>query len=157
MIIHNRKEIENYLLVSEALDRAAERKVQEQTKRSGKKQVYSPQAEECLHSYLQTHRHHITAQYLKCARQFARSHSPGTDESTITEKTLAEFESSWKRPLDMIPGKDAISGFNELLQDQFGISVTTTAVINAMRMEEIPAEIVELVTKLGTFATRKPG
>ena len=156
MIIHNRKEIENYLLVPEALDRAAERKAQEQTRRSGKKQVYSPQAEECLHSFLQTHRHHITAQYLKCAHQFARSHSPGTDESTIIEKTLKELEPPWERPLDMIPGKDAISGFNEFLQDQFGISVTTTAVINAMRMEEIPAEIVGLVKKLDTFATSKP-
>ena len=157
VIIHNRKEIENYLLVPEVLDRAAERKVQEQTRRSGIKQVFSPQAKECLHSFLQTHRHHITAQYLKCARQFARSHSPRTDESTITEKTLAEFESSWERPLDMIPGKDAISGFNELLQDQFGISVTTTAVIDAMRIEEIPAEIVELVKKLDTFATSESG
>ena len=157
VIIHNRKEIENYLLVPEALDRAAEKKVQEQTKRSGNKQVYSPQAEKCLNSFLQTHRHHITAQYLKYACQFARSHSPTTDESTITEKTLAEIESSWERPLDMIPGKDAISGFNELLQDQFGISVTTTAVIDAMRIEEIPAEIVELVDKLDTFTTSEPG
>lgn len=157
VIIHNRKEIENYLLVPEALDRAIERKVQEQAKRSGKKQVYSPQAEECLHSFLQTHRHRITAQHLKCARQFARSHSPGTDESTIIEKTLEEIESSWERPLDMIPGKYAISGFNQLMQDQFGISVTATAVIDAMRIEEIPAEIVELVKKLDTFATSEPG
>ena len=157
VMIHDRKEIENFLLVPNTLDRAAERKVHEQTKRSGKEQAYSARAAEFLHRFSQARKQHVAAQYLKCARQFARIHSPGTDESTVTEKALEEFETSWQRPLYMVSGKEAMSRFNELLQDQFGVSVTTTAVVDAMRMEEIPTEVVELVEQLDTFATNRTG
>ena len=51
VIIHDRKEIENFLLVPDALDRAAERKVQEQIRRSGRVQEYSPIAGVFLQSF----------------------------------------------------------------------------------------------------------
>ena len=156
VIIHDRKEIENFLLVPDALDRAAERKVHEQNRRSGGEQSYSAQAGGFLHCFSEERKKHVTAQYLRCASQFARIHSSGTDESTITENALGEFESSWQRPLNMISGKEAMSRFNELLQDQFGVSLTTTAVIDAMRMEEIPEEVVELIEQLDTFAKGRP-
>lgn len=57
----------------------------------------------------------------------------------------------------MISGKEAMSRFNELLQDQFGVSLTTTAAIDAMRIEEIPEEVVEFIERLDTFAKGRPG
>ena len=75
----------------------------------------------------------------------------------ITEKALVEFETAWQRPLYMISGKEAMSSFNELLQEQFGVSVTPTAAIDAMRMEEIPGEVVGLIEQLDVFATCKAG
>ena len=156
VIIHDRKEIENFLLVPDALDRATERKVKEQMKRSGRVQEYSRSAGEFLQSFSHTRKTYVTAQYLKSARQFARHHSSGLDDSTITERALDEFELSWEQPLHMVSGKDAMGRFNEQLQERFGISVTTTSVIDSMRMEEIPPEMVDLVKQLEVFANATP-
>ena len=157
VLIHDRKEMENFLLVPPALDRAAERKVHEQNRRSGGNEAYSSQADEFLHAFSEERKQHVTAQYLRCARQFARVTSSGTDESVITEKALGEFEAAWQQPLHMISGKETMSSFNGLLQEQLGISLTPTAVIDAMQLEEIPGEVVNLIEQLHTFATSKPG
>ena len=154
--IHERKEIENYLLVPSALERSARKKVEEQARRSGNDQVYSTQTAVFLHSFAQSRRQYVAAQCIKSACQFAKAHSFGVDESTITEGALEEFELSWEHPLNIVPGKDAMSVFNEQLQDLYGVSVTATAVIDAMRTEEVPDEIVDLVEKLEKFSTSRP-
>ena len=53
----------------------------------------------------------------------------------------------------MIPGKDALSAINQCLQDKYSVSVTQTAIIDAMSVDEIPAEMIVLVRILAKFAS----
>jgi len=95
------------------------------------------------------------SQYLAERRRFERVHSPTTHEATVNEVALDEFEESWKvenKRLAIIPGKEAISFLNQHLQNEYGVSLTPTAIIDALRIDEVPAEIQTLVRNLSKFS-----
>jgi hypothetical protein len=54
--------------------------------------------------------------------------------------------------LQVIPGKEALSRYNQYLQSEFGVSVTATGIVDAMRVDEIPGGIRDLLTELSNFA-----
>jgi hypothetical protein len=76
----------------------------------------------------------------------------------MAEAALRELEACWtnqKERLQVIPGKEALSRFNQYLQSEFGVSVTATGIIDAMQVGEIPDEIRNLLTELSNFAMAK--
>ena len=152
--IFNRKEIENYLLVPESVDRAARRKVDERAKRTGKTLKYVSCAEDFLAEFAKAKRSYVTAQCLKLRRQFERGRSPHIDEATVNELRLTEVDEAWKNFTDLLPGKEVLSRLNERLQNDYGVSVTATAVIDAMHVDEIPEEISKLVDTLEKFSSK---
>jgi hypothetical protein len=85
-------------------------------------------------------------------RRFERSHSPNIAEESIIEMALAEVEVNWAAPLRLVPGKEALAAVNEHLQQCFGVNVTPTAIVEAMRLEEVPAAARELMQRLAQFA-----
>jgi hypothetical protein len=95
------------------------------------------------------------SQYLAERRRFERVHSPTMHETMINEVVLNEFEESWRnvsKRLAVIPGKEAISHLNQHLQHEYGVSLTPTAIIDAMRNDEIPTEVQKLVRDLSEFS-----
>jgi predicted ATPase len=158
--IHDCKEVENFLLSPPAIDRAAARRVADRTKRSGHEQSYDPCAQTLLDDFADDKKTYITSQYLAFGRRFQRAVSPATDEATANEAVLSEFESRWSNSdmrLAMVPGKDALSGVNEHLQERYGVTVTPTAIIDAMKNDEVPREIESLLVALDKFAQVRPG
>jgi hypothetical protein len=57
--------------------------------------------------------------------------------------------------LEVIPGKEAMSAVNQYLQNQYGVSVTPTAIIDAMRDDEIPSDMKQLIHDISKFASLK--
>jgi hypothetical protein len=157
--IHKRKEIENFLLVPTAIDRAAARKVADRrAKRTGDGIEYSSDAAELLDNFASDRKSYVTAQYLANRRRFERTNSPSLHEATINEVALQEFEDCWKdldSRLEVIPGKEAMSTVNQHLQDKYGVSITPTAIVDAMRDDEIPADMKQLVHDISQFASSK--
>ncbi len=158
--IHACKEIENFLLVPHAIDRAAARRVANRARRGGKAQLYSPCARNVLDDFAQDRKTYVTSQCLAFRRRFQRSASPATDEATANEMALAEFDSRWNEDdlrLAIIPGKDAMSWLNGHLQHDYGITVTPTGIIDGMTIDEVPTEVKDLVASLDSFAELRPG
>jgi energy-coupling factor transporter ATP-binding protein EcfA2 len=157
--IHARKEIENFLLVPTAIDRAATRRVADQAKRAGEGIPGACNAELVLGDFAENKRRYVTTQYLDHRKRFMRIKTPAVHEATINEAGLTEFESRWidsASRLQMIPGKEAMSVINQRLQDQLGITVTATAIIDAMMVHEVPTEMRHLIESLGEFASHSP-
>jgi len=153
--VHKRKEIENFLLVPAALDRAAEQRLADQSRRSGIRKTYAPFADSFLQSYCSKKRSYVAAQYVAFRKQYERARSTGIDDATINECALNEFEAAWDVPslrFAIVPGKEALSNFNQKLQEGYGISLTPTAIVNAMSTEEIPKEMRDLVEGLSDFS-----
>jgi hypothetical protein len=155
VVIHRCKEIENYLLVSSAIDRAASRKVAERIIRASADVSYVACAKEILDEFALERKSYVTAQYLASRRRFTRTSSPHLDEATVNEAALLEFENCWNAPLQMILGKEALGTVNEELQRRFGVSITPTAIIESMKIDEIPDDVVTLLRGLESFASRK--
>lgn len=157
--IHNQKEIENFLLVPAAIDRAAAKKVADRSRRTGEQREYVGDASATLDEFAEEQRNYVVAQQLAARRHFERSQGTGVNETTYNEQMLAEFDQRWQEPesrLSLIPGKDALSFVNRRLQDEYSISVTPTGIIDAMHVNEIPDEIRTLVESLGEFAATTP-
>lgn len=150
--IHRCKEVENFLLIPEAIDRAVARRLDDSNRRSGKQVRYEPCAEQVLAEFAARRRSHVMAQYLACRRRFERLKSPTEAEESVNERTLTEFEELWKRPFEVIPGKEALAAVNAHLQATFGVSITTTALVDAMSREEIPESLQALLGRLAEFA-----
>lgn len=138
--IHESKEIENFLLVPAAIDRAATRKSMINAKRSGYVMEYLSDAAKILEGFASQKKSYVMSQYLAERRRFERVNSPTTHEASINEVALNEFEENWKTVssrLAIVPGKEAISALNQHLQNEYGVNLTPTAIIDAMRIEEI--------------------
>jgi len=151
--IHNCKEIENFLLIPEALDRAACRKVTDQVNRSGKDMVYSPCASQLLNDFSNDIKTYVQGQFVENRLRFERS--SGEADSVITELALKEFEQCWEDQtgrLMVIPGKEALRHINQSLQQNYGISLTPTSIIDAMKTDEIPDEINQLIRTIAAFS-----
>jgi predicted ATPase len=152
--IHTCKEIENFLLVPAAIDRAAARKVADRAKRTGIEQTYIPVANSILEAFSVQRRSHVTAQYLAYRRRFERTHAPNLDEATVNEAALNEFDSCWNDSsarLKVIPGKEALGVLNRSLQGKYGVNLTPTAIIDAMTMDEVPEEMRDLIKSIGRY------
>ena len=160
MNIHHCKEIENFVLIPDAIDRAAARKVADQARRSGstKKVEFVPFAGTFLQSFAQQKKNYVQAQYLSARCAFERKQSSVVHEATFSQAILEEFEQLWSSEqvrLAIIPGKEALSAINGHLQEKFGVNITTTAVVDAMTSSEIPKEIKLLVADLAVFSSER--
>lgn len=158
--IHHCKEIENFVLVPTAIDRAAERRMIDQARRSGKsgKIDFSPFAAKYLEEFAQQKKSYVLAQYLSSRRAFERQRSSGVHEATLSQSTLEEFEALWNSPnahLTIIPGKEALSAVNAHLQSTFGINITPTGIVDAMTLDEVPKEVRLLMADLAVFSSAK--
>lgn len=153
--IHSRKEVENFLLVPEAIDRTAAQKINERVRRTRIARTYKPEAAKILFEHSEDRKNYVTSQILNERGRFERLRSPGLHPTQVDEMALDELESVWRNPLarlDLISGKEALSAFNRFLQDSYGVSITSTSIIDAMRVHEIPTEIVALVERLAEFS-----
>ena len=156
--IYKRKEIENFLLVPAAIDRAAARRVADQAKRVGHDITYCSDATKLFEDFASQKKSYVTAQYLANRRRFERSNSPNRSETTITEEALVEFESCWKDStsrFEAIPGKEALGAINHILQSEYGVSLTATAILDAMRTSDIASEMQQIIRDLSKFALSK--
>ena len=154
--ILDRKEIENFVLIPSAIDRAAARKIADQNRRTGQEIEYLHEAEAILNEFAKDRKSSVGAQFLSSRRKFVRSQGTGADDSQIDDESLKKFERLWNDPVEryrLIPGKEAVSAINTRLQDAYGISVTPVGIIDAVRIDEIPMEMRNLIDGLVSFSS----
>lgn len=158
--IHHCKEIENFILVPDAIDRAAARRIADQVRRSGgiERATFRPFARDFLNTFAGEKKNYVQAQYLSARRLFERGQASGVHEATYNQAILDEFEGLWNSEetrLAIIPGKEALSAINGHLQNTFGINITSTSIVDAMSATEIPKEIRLLIADLAVFSSEK--
>jgi hypothetical protein len=153
--IHKRKEIENFLIVPTAIDRAISHRLNEQSRRLGISTDLVPSVAGALSEYCDQKKSYVAGQSLESKRRFERQNGSSQHESKITELAFEEFEKSWNDAeirLNLIPGKEAISAVNKFAQDSYDVSITPIAIVDAMTAAEIPMEMLELVELLKEFS-----
>lgn len=155
-VVHNCKEVESFLLVPAAIERAARRRVDARTSRTGTPAQYPCGILDVLEDFAQQQKSHVQSQYLAFRRRFAKTTTPSEDEATTDRAALEEFEADWACParrLQLIPAKQALSAINKLLQKKYNVSVTSAAIVDAMHVADIPTGMRELLDSLADFAS----
>lgn len=154
--IHLCKEVESFLLVPSAIDRAANRRLAERNRRAGTQIVYVDTATRVLEDFIAEQRSYLVAQFASVRRSFVKRSVPVEAEATTYQNANDDFELDWNqgfiRRVQMVPAKDALSMINRKLEENFGVSVTPAAIIEAMHISEIPGELSELLNRLAKFA-----
>jgi hypothetical protein len=157
--IHQRKELENYLLETPAIERALVSQINEQNKRTGDSISCDDEISSLLTTLSEPMKHRVSAQFQSKRSGFEKIKTPELDTATITQRLLDEFEqiwSDWDQRRSVLPGKEMLATLNRHLQEHYKVTLTPAAIIGAMRREEVPGEIRVLIGKLDEFRKRQP-
>jgi len=118
-----------------------------------------PSAQAILDTFAEGKKTYVTSQFLAFRRRYQRNECPSIEEASANEETLDEFDRRWtakNMKISMIPGKDALSHFNEQVQNKYGITVTTTGIVDSMKKSEVQSEMESLIDSLDRFAGKHP-
>jgi hypothetical protein len=155
VVILDRKEIENYLLVPTVLDRAIAKKIADRSKRiGGSPLALPPGSSSLLEQFAAEKKSYVTSQYISERRRYQRRTAPAKNEATVTEEALNEFEGFWSSPdgrFRAMPGKDALSFVNNKLQEGYEISLTPAVVIDSFAVAEVPDRLRAILFDLRQF------
>jgi len=153
--IHKRKEIENFLLVPQALDCAIEQRISDRERRTGTRCATPRSAQEILEEFATAQRTYVMSRHIALWKRYAKKAGSTKHEATLTEEAIAWFEAQWIKPdrvLALIPGKDALSTVNQEVQTCCSVSIASSGIISAMTADEIPTEMRRLVELIAEFA-----
>lgn len=159
--IHERKEIENYLLVPSAIQRAVETAIRRQVANSDSEDDAAGDIENVLRDVTTAMWSRVNGQFMAKRQKYLKEAHPHLDPATINERVLEEFEALWRNLEDrlrVVPGKVLLADLNRCLQRKHSVSLTVAAIMNAMRRNEIPRSMLSLLRKLDAFRrTPVPG
>ncbi len=154
--IHSRKEIENYLLIPDALDIALKRRYKERSKVSEKEIPEVSPVREILQEITEYLKNDLQAQYIAHRIKHFESIRSHLDTSTITKETIEIFDKKWEdidKRVEIVPGKRVFSDLNAFLQENYGFNLTPIMVMNSMRADEIPDDLASFIRRLNRFQT----
>jgi energy-coupling factor transporter ATP-binding protein EcfA2 len=150
--IHQRKEIENYLLVPDAVERAIERAVRERASRMGQNTPEVTGVRDCLESITNDLRDECLSQYI--ARRAAFNRSSGIDNAGITRDVLVWFNSMWstlESRLEIVAGKETLKRLRDWTHDVHSVNLTDARIVDAMHRDEIPSDLVNMLLSIDEF------
>ena len=144
------------MLVPEAIDRAAGRRVKERAQRTGESLVYSAECAEVLDAFAEEKKSYVMSPIIASRRRFVRETTPAEAEESTTQEALDAFEADWRKECiedcRWCQPRPPCRRINRHLQQRYGVSVTVAGIIDAVHVDEIPAELQDLLRGLGEFA-----
>ena len=149
--IHSRKEIENYLLVPAAIDRALATATADRARRGGRCAPLEP-AHDLLGQLTEPHRGRLQAQYLARRNEFLRP--AGRDAATVHTETIEWFESKWnsiETRMEIVAGKEILRLLREEVSQRWKVSLTDARIVDAFPLDAMPADLRELLDGLERF------
>jgi energy-coupling factor transporter ATP-binding protein EcfA2 len=157
--IHDRKEIENYLLDEALLRAALAVRMRERERRTGRAAESISDLGTLMAETMDGLRHETFARLHKQFLKFKERTAASIDATTVTEQFSREFEERWKQieaRKSMVPGKEVLARINHALQDAFGVTLTDALIASQMRRASVPSDFGRLLQMLDDFGRRFP-
>jgi energy-coupling factor transporter ATP-binding protein EcfA2 len=152
--IHTAKELENFLIIPEAIRLSVNEKVREYNLRTSSSKVFHEDITDVLFKLSDDFKGKTRAQLQSHRLRFEKQYNPRMDDSTLIENTLKEFDELWtnlEKRLKLIPGKEFLSMLNQHLQDVYGISISYANIINNIGQGQFPTELRDLLKDIDKF------
>jgi len=157
--IHRRKEVENYLLIPAALDRAIRKKLAEVARRKGSERVESEAAAVILDKLTTSIKYNVQGQYISWRLKHLRSKGSPLDDATINAQTIQDFDHLWQdieTRMEIVPGKEVYKALNTYLSENYGINLSAIAIISEIKREETPSDLARFLKQLERFRKTQP-
>ncbi len=152
-----RKEIENYLLIPRALDKALARLLDERARRIGESVCAARPTSELLQEITEPMQAEIQAQYI--AKRVNFLDHTGKDASTISQEAIEIFNRKWRDDqlrLDIVPGKRVLSQLVARVQNDYKVILTPARIIEALRESDMPSDLRQTLRTIDSFRRRAP-
>ncbi|RQT15084.1 ATP-dependent endonuclease [Burkholderia contaminans] len=153
--VHERKEIENYLLVPAALDRCIEKAIAERKARGIEVLPFTVKSAEILSEITDSMRDDVQGSIIGRRQTYLRS--TGRDAGTTAVETLRQMAPLWadlSQRLNLVPGKEVLQRFRDRVSELYSVSATEAKIIDAMRLDEIADDMKGLLRQLEQFRTQ---
>ena len=142
---HQRKELENYLLVPVVLEKAIQKRY-----RSANGSLDGLETIEILLETITVPlKADVQAQYINERVKYFKK-SPKSD-ATTTSEAIKIFEQKWTdiaSRMEIVPGKKTFSDLNSYLQRIYGISITPSAVVREFSKLNVPRDLVRFLRQV---------
>jgi len=152
--IHLRKEIENYLLLPDALDRAILIALKDLTNRNGGSIPQVEPAASILLEITECHRMDVLAQRSSREVEYRKEVESRIHAATLQTEAIKRFENTWAElagRLTIVPGKVVLAQFRETLANRYGISLTDTKIVRSVRQSDVPDDFLGFLEELEAF------
>ena len=144
-----RKEIENYLLVPAALDRAVVRMLSTRREHRAEKIDVMVNSAAILDEITRPLKDDVLSQLM--ARRHDYFHQTGQDKSRVYKDTLSTFERRWSNldaRIALVPGKLVLGLFRRRIPSLGAVALTDARIAEAMSKDDIPSDIRSLLGSL---------
>lgn len=156
-VVHNHKELENFLLHPEPLSRVVIAKARERNKDVDVVDLGPAAIERLLTRLSEPMKNKVQAQLIASSEHFERRQQSGLHASTIAESVMDQFDGAWQRFADrmrIVPGKEMLSVLNQYFQETYSCALTPGAIVQAFKVSEIAPELVAVMRKLERLRTK---
>lgn len=154
--IHKRKEIENYLLVPAALDKAISKAIKDRQRRSGELSPEFDSVTDLLDIITSPMKIQIQAQYIAKRAEYLKKGN-NIDSATLNMETMELFEEKWNNVntrMEIVPGKEVLRQLRAAIQTQYSVSITDFRIIDEFKSSDIPTDLRELIFGIDEFRTK---
>jgi AAA15 family ATPase/GTPase len=146
----SKKEIENFLLIPKALERAINDKIDKRKSLYPSKAFPKLEIQNLLNEICESFKVLVISQFASHKFKFLKTFGC-EDLAVVIAEQQKYFESNWNDlgfKLSCIPGKEALSMLNSKLQEIYGISITNNNIISAMTERDIDPDLRILFEKI---------
>ena len=150
--VHERKELENYLLLPAPLERAARKALRERIRRTGVETSDALDITQLLEEITIEHRQTVISQTISKRSSFLKT--TGVDLSSMAKDVMKDIEARWrdlKSRLEVVSGKEVLKELRKRLSDRYGITLTDFKIIDEFRRDEVPEDLVRFLEELEEF------
>ena len=157
-VVHGRKELENFLLHPQAIDRAIRKRLKERQRDNPTAVPFTENISALLMRLADGFKNSVQARVVSARQQFERTSRSTLDAVTITEAAMNEFDKKWASTegrMAMVPGKELFSVLNAHLQQSHRIALSPILVVESFLRDEVFPEITILLKKLDQLRTQE--
>ena len=150
--IHDRKEIENYLLNIEVIERVLDKQIANKNKRSDSKVVKLCGVSNYIEEITNAEKNAIQSQYIGRRIEWMKNNK--LDVSTVSLQAIESFEILWTQlnsRMTIVPGKSVLKKLRDKVQSDYGVTLTDFQIIDEFKPYEIPGDLKQLIEKLEVF------
>ena len=150
-VVHDCKELENFLLEPIPIERAIKKRVKERQQNNPSSPPFTEDVSTLLMQLAEGFKNQVQARIVSSRQQFERDSRSTSHAVTISEAAMNEFDQKWKSVelrMKIVPGKELFSALNAYLQTKYKISLNPIFVVESFLRDEISPDVVALLNKL---------